>query len=938
MPYKLSTWVRIFSLSLITLLTLLTAQTAQATLLVPDDQSYTTFRFRRTKLLIADSYKSHATLFIPYTDYFLNQYEKSFDWKLDETMAFVVASPRNQIANGITFNTPNLEMVFFPSGMQLLDTFAVKSWFHVLLAHESAHLFQLNAKERTSSFFKRIFGNSVVPFFPIPLFLQPNDFLPTFALEGNAVLNESRFGLGGRLFSGEVRAEVYALLRENKTTMKRLMNDHIYFPFGAEKYFVGGYFMAYLAERFGVDKVNSFFKANAIHWINPLLLNRTFKSTFGSGYQALWNEFVQAKRPEFEKQGVAKEPAFLNFFFMGAINADDSKVYFVAQTDGRKRPVVVSVDKNSLTPQIESQQLEIGKLFFLDDGTPATVSGEQNSVHKIQYSLYGPARKFYPEYQSKIVQDRRNGHLLSVNAATSLVEAQLELDGQFLDTTHSSAILDSQGHAYYFKQDRLERILFRDKVEIARFKGFYSKPLEVLANGDVLFIGATPYGSSLFSVNHGKIQRLSNSDVIVDARMLNDKKILAIEVSGSAFQAKIIDRVPSHTQPAQYVYNFDKSKEFEILQGSPERQLSSENVGPVEENSSYFEPWHLRYSSTLFSSFIGPTGYYTLINTEFNDPLQYNNVTGTYMLGFKHRQSAQLAYTNTRHVLNYSLGALYDEDLLLGGTDQITIYDRHYNHTAYVDVAAPLFVWRRWTSSLLFETSYEHIAGTQGTTTYHPGIRNLGFFTAVKFNFLERYELSFAPYRQLGLTLAHKLVGSADRWKASDNILAAQLEGSLDLGSENIVSMNGGIAFATQHNIQIDDTFSLHQTPFTFSTLIPGLATMTPGFATRALAAEQVTLGYQKVINHGFYFTKFPLSLRRFAPFAKGQYFWYRERVSIPFPSERDKAFWMYMAGVDFDTLIAHKAPVKITFAYAGDTLKRTADGVVFGLSTQLSF
>ena len=933
MPCKLSTCFFLFSLFVANTIS---TSLALASLVVPDDQNYESLRFSRTKLVIAEDYKSHASLIIPYTDYFLNLYEKSFGWKLDETTAFVIASPRNQIPNGITFNTPNLEMVFYPTGAEIMDQFAVKSWLHVLLTHESAHLYQLNAKERTSSRLTRVFGNAVMPFFPIPIFLQPNVFLPTFVLEGNAVLNESRFGLGGRLFSGEVRAQVYALLREKKTDMRRLMNDHLYFPFGSEKYLVGGYFMAYLAERFGVERVNSFFKTNAIHWINPFLLNKSFKSTFGIGYQALWDGFVAAKQAEFTQQVSSPQTPLFGFFFFGNMNHDKDSVYFVAQTNGRQRPVLVRINKQTLSAQFEERQLSLGKLFYLND-IPTTVSSELNSVRRIQYSLYGEGRKLYREFNSKIVQDRRGGHTLSFNAENSLIENHLEYDGRFLDTAHSSAILDDQGHAYYFRQDKLDRVLIRDRKEIARFKGFYGKPLEVLADGEVVFIGATPTGSSLFGAKDGHIRRLSTSDTIVDARSLNGQKFFVIEVSGSQYEAKIIDRIESPQNPTYYQYSFNKSHEFETLQGPSDRVSVPTPSNAVERSTSYFEPWHLRYSSTLFSSFIGPSGFFALINMEFNDPLQYNNVTGTYMMGWKHRQSAQLAYTNTRHIVNYSLGALYDEDLLISGTqNKYEVLDRHFNHTAYLDLLAPLFVWRRWTGGLLFETSYEHIAGTQGDTIFYPGQRNLGFFTDLKFNFLEKYEVSFAPYRTFGLTLAHKLVGNADHWKAASNVYAGQIQASQDLGLENIVSANGGVAFSTEHNIQIDDTFALHPTPFTFSTLIPGLANVVPGFATRALAAQQATLAYQKVFNRGFYFKKFPLSLRRFAPFLKSQYFWYRERVSIPFPSPRDQKFWLYSVGVDFETLLVHKAPVRISLAYVGDTLSRTADGLLMGLSTEL--
>ena len=150
--------------------------------------------------------------------------------------------------------------------------------------HESSHLYQLNAKRDLSRIGHAIFGNNEpgnipVPidtnpltFFPVPFLTHPNVLLPTWLLEGNGVFNESRFGNGGRLFSGASRALFYSLLKANLLDETRLTNNGLYFPFGTEKYIVGGYFSLYLAERFGTLAVNRFFWAHAIHYFNLYVL------------------------------------------------------------------------------------------------------------------------------------------------------------------------------------------------------------------------------------------------------------------------------------------------------------------------------------------------------------------------------------------------------------------------------------------------------------------------------------------------------------------------------------------------------------------------------------------------------------------------------------------------------------------------------------------
>jgi hypothetical protein len=192
----------------------------------------------------------------------------------------------------------------------------------------------------------------------------------------------------------------------------------------------------------------------------------------------------------------------------------------------------------------------------------------------------------------------------------------------------------------------------------------------------------------------------------------------------------------------------------------------------------------------------------------------------------------------------------------------------------------------------------------------------------------ESYPLSYAPYQYFSLVFADQLLANGDTWTKTDNPIAAHIQGSLDALDETFVSAGGGSAFATNHNIIVDDAYSLHATPFTFTTLIPG-------YAARALEVKEANFGLQQVINKSLYFYKFPISLRRFAPFAKAQYFWLRDRVNFDPP---DIHFWLYQAGSEFELLIAHKFPLKISASYLASTLTRTTNGLAFGLSTQFTY
>ena len=53
-------------------------------------------------------------------------YQKEFLWQLDEKASLILASPRNQIANGFATLFPNLHTVFYGGGAELIDDFSAQ--------------------------------------------------------------------------------------------------------------------------------------------------------------------------------------------------------------------------------------------------------------------------------------------------------------------------------------------------------------------------------------------------------------------------------------------------------------------------------------------------------------------------------------------------------------------------------------------------------------------------------------------------------------------------------------------------------------------------------------------------------------------------------------------------------------------------------------------
>ena len=495
-----------------------------ASVVVPGDVPYSSVEQGQTLYIFSDNTREFINQLAAYNEAIRRRYDKSYSWRLDQRMDLILTSPRQQVANAYATIIPNVKTVWYPSGAAMLEEMAESSWLLTLAAHETAHLYQINAKGEVPAALTKVLGNSVtfVPFI-WPVFLHPNLFTPTFLVEGNAVLMESRLNMGGRLHSGEKRALVLAQIQAGLINSNRLLNDDFRFPFGEESYLQGGYFQAHLAAKHGVDKTNAFFVKQGERWLWPLILNNTFREHFGASYAQEIREYVRGLEPLALKQQRSAGTSLLQTTYTSPLNHDAEKIFFLA-TKGKAPPVLHVFNKAA--KQFDRQEqldLFLGKVFFID-GKPHTSAAHQHDLHHIEYSLYAPGARFNPGFRSQIVTDRRGGKTAALDPANSWLENRVLVNGENFDISHSSPILDDAGRVYYFRQNGSERILYRDREPVFKYDGFYGKALEVTSDGSFHFIANTDYGSSFFRLKDGEVTRLLASDRIVDARAWNENE------------------------------------------------------------------------------------------------------------------------------------------------------------------------------------------------------------------------------------------------------------------------------------------------------------------------------------------------------------------------------------------------------------------------------
>ena len=287
----------------------LVASVANGNLTQPSDGPYVQLRRGQTLYVYDPRDREVIPDLIAYNEAYRSAYDRSFRWKLDEEQDLILLSPNTQDGNALATQFPNIKSYWYGAGAGYQENFALAGWMSLLAAHETAHLYQINAKSRTGSALKTVFGNAtLVNPLIVPLFLRPNELLSASFAEGNAVLNESRVGKGGRLFSGEVRAMVLQLARAGQITARRLINQEFRFPYGQANYYLGGYFQAHLAGKYGIEKTNAFFLAHGQRLFNPFRINATFREHFGASFYQEVREFTRGLERLAEHQRVTTGP------------------------------------------------------------------------------------------------------------------------------------------------------------------------------------------------------------------------------------------------------------------------------------------------------------------------------------------------------------------------------------------------------------------------------------------------------------------------------------------------------------------------------------------------------------------------------------------------------------------------------------------------------
>jgi len=277
---------------------------------------------------------------------------KELDWYPVEKTHVVLSDETDQ-PNGFAFPVFfNYTVLFLapPTSVNTLEDF--DDWLTTLIVHEYTHIIHLDKSAGSPETLRNYFGRL--------LFLFPNLFQPTWVIEGLATHKETDENRGvGRgqsaMFASMMREEVAKGLQP----VSHVNLPVATWPAGTTGYLYGVYFMKFISEVYGEDKLQSWVEKYSNN-LFPFFINTNANKALGKNLRPLWGEYQQWLREKFQPQienitaegiiagkQISKE-AYRTGSVQSIVTAKGEEVYYV-QNSGHKRSQLMHLDAKGTT-------------------------------------------------------------------------------------------------------------------------------------------------------------------------------------------------------------------------------------------------------------------------------------------------------------------------------------------------------------------------------------------------------------------------------------------------------------------------------------------------------------------------------------------------------------------------------------------------------------
>jgi len=648
--------------------------------IVPGDEDYYSSDYPDVELIYTEQNRYAAKQAIELEAQIRREYEETFGFEMDAKLFVGIISQQNQVANGFSTQYPLNMQINYIGGSVANDYFTSTSWLNTLLYHETAHNYQINPKASViTRGLHTVLGNAYLSLGLFPLTTIPNVTISSFLLEGNAVLNESWHGNGGRLYSGRFKAETLLQAKAGNINPQFLYNQTIgTFPYYDRHYIVGGFFQLYLAEKYGLLTTNSYFYNHSKSWLWPFRTNHIFEMTFGVSYEDAVAGFEQWLLAEAEGFVEAKGERIAHSAKFTPLNNNCDKIFFMT-SNAYRAPELVRLFKKDKRVFKERESYVQSKLINVDDTYYTQASGFDGAT-KISMGLFDKDGYIKEGTASKMIQGYLKGGVpVYFDIPSSFDQAQLYVGEMFYAQVNSSVYIDKEDNLYYFVQNRKQRTLYKNREILYSYEGYYGIVSDVDSNGNVYFVANSEQGSTLFVVDHnGDVQRASKADNVIEARLVNDEEVLIAAVGQEEYYYVINAVDHFDEQPDKTQLYFELDPYVEGLSTTKAEHVSDHNLSL---DNAYYGPLNTHYAGTQLALGLASKNNSLLftysLSAAFIDPLLTNQYTLFSSRGYDEVGLVGAGYENNAHLLSFgaSFYGVYSE----GDSATYHLYDESNN-------------------------------------------------------------------------------------------------------------------------------------------------------------------------------------------------------------------------------------------------------------------
>jgi len=864
------------------------------TIIVPNDD-YKIYQDKNISYIYAPQYKSIVPKIKEYQQNIISQYQNEFGFKFDDRLRVGLASNNNQIANGFSTQIPFNSQIFYGAGAGYIDYFCFDSWLKTLILHETAHNFQLNPKEnRLSNISHKILGNLPYSFLGIvPIFPIPNITINGFLLEGNSVLNESRFGNGGRLYSGYALAELISMAKDNKIKPELMYNNTLNFPYGEKSYLIGGFFQQFLFKKYGIEKVNSYFKIKSKQ-LFPFFTNRAFKEVFGKSFENLLSEFVDEIKNRHKNYKATDEQIIAESQFFVPLNRNNKEIYTLIG-DYRGYPKILIFNKFTKKVTFNEGAFRVGEPFKIDNRY-YTLSSAKISPTEIKMGLLDRDAYMLEQTEGKVVQGfLPNGDMVYFDIDKSFEKPQIYINGKFYNSSSSSVFVSQNGDIYYFQQNGVKRTLYKNRKALFTYIGHYGFVTDI-DKESIYFIALSKHGSTTYSYNRGRIERVVEGDDIIEFKKINKKEALVATISSDGYKYQIVKIKPKSSAIPKTEYIYDKNSSLikdPILFEPTDKEIKSKDYLPLSK---------LEFSSLEHSMGYGDyEGFILNLKANFYDPAIQNSLAILFSTN-RQRAVGGLSYENRAYQLEFG-GKLF-------GVNHNNKYDSSgeddYGYSANLRLPFLAKGYYRASVSLDYIKEYNSIYRKPLTLS-----------------------LDISNKKQFGISKYPNSLNSLDIFILQDrdsNSYGLSYDWFYGVGNQSYIGVNGAYLKSDEVNSHIEKGIKIDNSWNSLEDEKGKIIMPTLNGAFYTNEAKSIEFGIYKTFDTSLYFFSSPISIQRENIYMKDKIY------SINFLN-RDTRYNEMIFGVESDFLLFNNfvLPIKFEYLYNKDVKDKNLFRILLG-------